>query len=182
MPERGEYNVCPAHARTHADTYAHAEGAAQAHRRTGKAELVFWLALYIAAMFCIALPVALFSRNEVAGIVFAVWGVGQVTYQLGFPEPGTQVFIYAAGLIVACRVARSAVCLFAAILFFPLGLASFSHAVGWIEPAAAWWSIYWVAMTQAVSLPFCIDWQRARDRLFAGADHKDNNMLRVRHA
>lgn len=59
---------------------------------------MLWLALYIAAMFCIALPVALFTRNEVAGIVFAVWGVGQVTYQIGFPEPQTQVVIYAAAL------------------------------------------------------------------------------------
>lgn len=143
---------------------------------------MLWLALYIAAMFCVALPVALFTRNEVAGIVFAVWGVGQVTYQIGFPEPQTQVVIYATAFLVAGRVARTSVCFFAAVLFFPLALASFSHAVGWIEPAAAWWSIYWIAMTQVVAIPFCVDWRRVRATRPAKTNNGSDSMLRAIHA
>ena len=142
---------------------------------------MIWLALYIAAMFCIALPVALFGRNEVAGVVFAVWSVGQVTYQIGFPEPQTQVLIYAAGFVVAARFARTSVCFFAAMMFFPLALASLSHAAGWIEPAAAWWSIYWIAMTQVVSLPFCVDWRGIWAARRAKANHRSDTMLRSIH-
>jgi hypothetical protein len=143
---------------------------------------VIWLALYIAAMFLVALPVAWFARNEVAGIVFAVWAIGQTTYLLGFPEPETQIFIYAAAFFLATRMARTAVCLFAAILFLPLGLASFCDAVGWIEPAAAWWSIYWIAVTQVVALPFCVDWRAVAARLWATFTRGNSTMLRVRHA
>lgn len=138
--------------------------------------------LYYAAMFLIALPVAWFGKNEVAGIVFGTWAVGQTTFLLGFPEPETQIVIYLVALALALKVARSSVCFFAAILFFPLALACVSELAGWMTPLQAWWSIYWVAMTQALALPACLDWPavyrsaRARFGRTGGS-----GMLRAQH-
>lgn len=125
---------------------------------------MLWFALYIAAMFCIALPVALFGKNEVAGAVFAVWGVGQVTYQMGFPEPLTQIVLYGAAL---GYIARERWChrmnvpdasYVSAALFAPLLLVCFLWAQGGITRDEAWWPIWCLAMVQAAFLVRPIAW------------------------
>lgn len=125
---------------------------------------MLWLALYIAAMFCIALPVALFGKNEVAGIVFAVWGVGQVAYELGFPEPLTQIVLYGGAFCYIIRerwyhrlIAPDGSYV-AAALFVPLLLVCFLWAQGGISQDEAWWPIWCLAMVQVAFLIRPIAW------------------------
>jgi hypothetical protein len=125
---------------------------------------VFWLALYIAAMFCVALPVALFAKNEVAGVVFAVWAVGQVAYQIGLPEPKTQIALYGmafAFILYERRRQRMRVpdgSLVAVALFVPLLLVCCLWAKGTVSESEAWWGIWWVAMLQAAFLLRPVAW------------------------
>lgn len=136
---------------------------------------MFWLWLYIAAMFCIALPVAWFTRNEVAAIVFVVWGLGQVAYQLGAPEPGTQVLIYGAAFAyVWARMvihpqgwnARSVI---GGALFAPLMLVAMGWGLGNFTDFFAWWTIYGFAMLQVALLTRPIVWARTFFRTASAA-------------
>lgn len=131
---------------------------------------MLWLALYIAAMFGIALPVALLGRSQVSAAVFVVWGVGQVAYQLGAPEPGTQVLIYgvAFAYVWAGMVIRphdwSGRCVLAGGMFAPLMLTSMGWALGNFSEMTAWWTIYALAVAQVALLTRPIRWARAAFR------------------
>lgn len=137
------------------DAYAEAEVSQMAHPEY----------LYYATMFLVALPAAV-ARGIVASIVFGAWAIGQSLWLLGLPEPQTQLVIYLAALMLGLRYCPHGVCTFAAVLFFPLALVSLSDWLGWMTPAEAWWSIYWIALTQAMSLPFTNAPQRALKRLW----------------
>jgi hypothetical protein len=147
-----------------------------------------WLWLYIAAMFCIALPVAWFSRNEVAAVVFGVWGVGQIAYQLGFPEPQAQIILYGAALTyLMTERARHRLkvpdgSLVAVALFVPLLLVCLLWWQGATPEHDAWWGIWFLAMTQAAFLLRPIAWALGARRWLAGnstADRGGNFMVRA---
>lgn len=138
--------------------------------------------LYFAMMFLVALPVAWFMRSTVALVVFATWAVGQVTYLLGFPEPETQVVIYAIAGALAWKAARNTASNFTAVMFVPLALISAADALGSMAPYEAWWSIFWIAMTQAAALPFSGDWRTAWHRFKAGKEGAGDVLSRVSHA
>lgn len=149
---------------------------------------MFWLWLYIAAMFCIALPVAWFARNEVAGIVFLVWGLGQVAYQLGAPEPGTQIILYGAafGFLLVRRLQHRLTVpngsLFAVALFVPLFLICILWGTGTTPEYDAWWGIWFLAMIQAACLVRPIAWCAGAYRWLAcksTVDHGSNMMVRA---
>lgn len=110
--------------------------------------------IYYAVLALVAMPVAWFANSRIALLVVAVWAVGQATYAIGMPEPQTQAVIYAIACGVGMRLARTTASTFAAVLFAPLCLVSLSEYCGWSNPLEAWWSIYWIALTQAMSLPF----------------------------
>ncbi len=120
--------------------------------------------LYYALMFAVALPVAWFFRNRVAALVFAVWTFGQCAYLIGMPEPQTQLVLYVVALVLGMRISTSAACTVAAFLFAPLAFACLAELRHWMTPAEAWWSIYWIAITQALALPFCPDWHSIIER------------------
>lgn len=117
--------------------------------------------IYYAAMFLVALPVAWIAKSKVAALVFAVWAVGQALWLIGFPEPQTQLVIYAAafGTCWRWRDGLSLAGLFSAILFLPLTLVCLAEIGGTMSPYEAWWTIYWIAMTQVAALPFVRDWR-----------------------
>jgi hypothetical protein len=149
---------------------------------------VIWLALYIAAMFCIALPVAWFSRNEVAAVVFAVWGVGQVAYQLGFPEPQAQILLYGAAFVfLMVRHVRHQLkapdgSIVAIALFVPLFLVCVLWWAGGTPEYDAWWGIWFLAMIQAAFLVRPIAWAAGARRWFTrkSTAHRGGNfMVRV---
>lgn len=149
---------------------------------------MLWLWLYIAAMFCIALPVAWISRNEVAAAVFAVWGVGQVAYQIGFPEPATQVVLYgAAFMVLMVRRARGQLVapdgsLVAVALFVPLLLVCVLWGLGATPLHDAWWGIWFLAMAQAAFLIRPVAWTislRRRLSRKSTVDHGGSFMVRA---
>lgn len=115
--------------------------------------------IYYASMFLIALPVAWFAKSRVAAIVLGAWVIGQFTYLGGLPEPQTQLAIYLVAFVAAWKFHRSGVGVFAAVLFVPLALVSACDWLHWMKPNEAWWSVYWIALTQVMSLPFTIDWK-----------------------
>lgn len=140
--------------------------------------------LYYAAMFLVALPVAGLARSWVALLVFGVWALGQALYLIGLPEPQTQTVIYgaAAGLCALGWRRGIRIGLFAAVLFAPLCGTSFAESAGWLDSSQAWWSIYWIALTQAVSLPFITDLPGAiRHRQARNKKGGGMGMLRVVH-
>jgi hypothetical protein len=138
--------------------------------------------IYYAAMFLIALPMAAAFRNVVALVVFATWAVGQTAYLIGMPEPETQFALYIAALGLGVRYARSTACTFAAVMFFPLAIVCLSNIVGWMGDYIAWWTIFWMAMTQVLALPFCHDWRAIWRRMRAGdKGGGGQGMLRVAH-
>lgn len=139
--------------------------------------------IYYAALAMLAMPVAWFARSRIALLVIAVWAVGQTTYLIGMPEPQTQAVIYAAASVLGMRCARSTASTFAAVLFIPLFLVSLSETCGWMNPSEAWWSIFWVALTQAMSLPFNPQLGNAIKRLSRKAKEGDGmGMLRTVNA
>jgi hypothetical protein len=149
---------------------------------------VIWFWLYIAAMFLVALPVAWFTRNEVAGIVFAVWGVGQVTYQIGFPEPQTQILLYAGAFVfLLIRRLRHQLnvpdgSLVAMALFVPLLLVCVLWAAGATPLHDAWWGIWFLAMTQVTFLVRPLTWFRGARRWLTSkstVDRGGNFMVRA---
>jgi hypothetical protein len=117
--------------------------------------------IYYAAMILVALPMAWFAKNAVAFIVFATWAVGQAAYEMGLPEPEMQLLLYGAALVLGVCNSKSSPDLFASILFFPLAVSCASEIMGLINPTQAWWAIFWIALTQATSLPFNLDWRAA---------------------
>lgn len=125
---------------------------------------MFWLLAYVAAMFGIALPVAWFGRNEVAGAVFAVWCVGQIAYALGFPEPLAQVLLYGGAftyLMVRRHQHKLNVpdgSLVAVAMFVPLLLVCWLWLQGNINRDQAWWPIWVMAMFQTACLIRPISW------------------------
>lgn len=136
---------------------------------------------YYAMMFLIALPLAWRFRSIVAVIVFATWAVGQVAYQIGLPEPPTQTVLYAVAFGFGMARSRTAAGLFAAVLFFPLAVASACQWAHVINDVQAWWTIYWIALTQALSLPFVVDWESLK-RGSKPKQGEDGGMLRIVHA
>jgi hypothetical protein len=125
---------------------------------------VFWLGIYVAAMFCIALPAAWYARNEVAAVVFAVWGLGQVAYVVGVSEPLAQIMLYggAFGFILYRRHQGYAKVpdgsLVAVAMFVPLLLVCFLWSRGGISRDDAWWPIWWLAMIQVAFFLRPIAW------------------------
>jgi hypothetical protein len=143
-----------------------------------------WEYAYYAMMFFVALPIAWFRRDAVAGIVFATWGIGQVAYQVGLPEPQTQAVLYGTAFALAMFYAVSAANIFTAVLFFPLAVTCVCQLIGLATDLQAWWAIFWLAMMQALSLPFVVDWARVYDewRFRQSLKRDGEDMLRVAHA
>lgn len=112
--------------------------------------------VYYAAVFLIALPIGVLARNKVSCLIFAVWAIGKVAYELGAPEPQTQLAIYAIAFLLGMRISHTGPCLFATVLFAPLCLVCLATFTGTIDPVQAWWNIYWLAMLQVAALPFCL--------------------------
>lgn len=115
-----------------------------------------WLALYIAAMFCIALPVAWFSKNPAAAAIFVVWSVGQIAYQAGLPEPQTQTALYGLTFSYLCfqivldPERWSWRCIAAGMLFLPLTIVCWRwSSAPTVDP---WWTIYGLAWAQVALL------------------------------
>ena len=109
---------------------------------------------YYAAMFFVALPVAWIAKSKASALVFIVWAIGQALWLIGLPEPQTQLVIYTVALIAGWWLATSGPGMFASILFFPLALTTLCEWTGGLSPQEAWWTIYWIALTQVMSLPF----------------------------
>lgn len=123
---------------------------------------MIWLALYIAAMFCIALPVAWFGKNPAAAAIFVTWGVGQIAYQAGMPEPQTQAVIYGVMFSYLCFQILfhperwTWRCIAAVMLFLPLFAVCYSWSK--IPTADPWWTIYWLAWAQVFLITRPIQW------------------------
>lgn len=123
---------------------------------------MIWFALYVAAMFCIALPLAWFGKSPSGAAIFVTWGVGQIAYQAGMPEPQTQSVIY--GLMFSYLCIQILVypdrwsgrSIAAAMCFLPL----FAVCYGWSEVPASdpWWTIYWLAWVQLAFLIRPLKW------------------------
>lgn len=146
---------------------------------------MIWLALYIAAMFCIALPLAWFGKSPGGAAIFVTWGVGQIAYQAGMPEPQTQAVIY--GLMFSYLCIQILVypdrwswrCVAAAMFFLPL----FAVCIGWSASPTdnPWWTIYFLAWLQLAFLIRPLRWFAvARGWLEARRDEQDNSFLMVR--
>lgn len=117
---------------------------------------MFWLWLYIAAMFFVALPVGYFTRNLASSVVFTVWSLGHVTYTLGFPEPVTQAGLYGMAfayclLLIFLHPERwSGRCIAVVMLFLPLcAICCQWTAKPGMDP---WWTIYGLAWAQVFLL------------------------------
>lgn len=123
---------------------------------------MFWLALYIAAMFCIALPLAWFGKSPGGAAIFVTWGVGQIAYQAGMPEPQTQAVIYGVMFSYLCIQILvypdrwSWRCVAAAMFFLPL----FAVCYSWSDNPGSdpWWTIYWLAWAQLAFLIRPLRW------------------------
>jgi hypothetical protein len=126
---------------------------------------MFWLWLYIAAMFLVALPVAWFSRNEAAAAIFATWSIGHAAYELGMPEPQTQTVLYGVMFCFMCARILSHLerwtwrCIASAMFFLPL----FTVCYEWsgdrtMDP---WWPIYVLAWLQLGFIVRPVVWFRS---------------------
>lgn len=125
---------------------------------------MLWLVAFVVALFLIALPTALFARNEAAAAVFLAWCLGQLAYAAGVPEAAAQTIIYGVTFSVLCiRIVLaphcwSWRCVGIAILFLPLAAVSCRWARGAPEP---YWPIYWLGVTQMVLMLRPVQWWRA---------------------
>jgi hypothetical protein len=142
---------------------------------------VIWLALYIAAMFCIALPVAWFARNEVAAAIFATWSIGHAAYVIGMPEPQTQTALYFLMFClmcarILCHLERwSWRCIASAMFFLPL----FTICYEWSGDRSMdpWWPIYVLAWLQLSFIVRPFAWFRSARRWLARAREVRSNHL-----
>lgn len=147
---------------------------------------MIWLLLYIAAMFLIALPVAWFGRSRIASAVFLVWGVGQILYQIGLPEPETQAAIYAAACIyTGVSIWRRPQCwrfpeIIAAIFFIPLFRVTVSYTTGEVTGDSWWWAVYILAALQVTFLTRPLFWKRElMDWLYARMRARGDGLFRI---
>ena len=128
--------------------------------------------LYYAAIVFVAWPSS--PINRVAAVVVGVWGLGQILYWLGWPEPQTQTVIYSVALLLAVLSSRTTACMMSAMLFLPLAVVSGLNGINALDPLHAWWLIFVMAMLQTFLLPFGNDWATARD---AWRAFKDDDLI-----
>lgn len=112
--------------------------------------------LYWALILFGVLPLA--PINRVAAVVVAARLATQGAYDLGTPEPQTQIVIFGACLMLALHNARLWTCLLASTLFLPMAVAA---AWQLVAPYEAWWAVYWIAVFQAVVLICNGEWRKA---------------------
>lgn len=123
-------------------------------------EVVYWFLVAV-----LALPSSLFSR--VAAVVVLARMVSQITYQLGAPEPATNLFIYGFAALAAFAVARRASDYSAAALFVPLTATMWYWSTGDVPPVQGYWVMYAFNVAQLLFLPFGVSWPDIWDSLRA---------------
>lgn len=144
--------------------------------------MAYFLA-YVAAMFFVALPVALLGRSILSAVIFSVWSIGQVAYCIGAPEPVTQAVIYAVAfsyclLMVFAHPDRwSGRCIGAAMFFLPLSVVCWQWMLTpTLDP---WWTIYGLAWLQLGFLIRPRQWLANLDRAILKARLKRGDFLMV---
>lgn len=124
--------------------------------------------IYWAAVCLVAWPASMFSRC--AGILAAAWGIGQLAYVVGSPEPITQVIIYCLAGVLTAKYRRGFACMTVAAFYLPLAIMS---GITSADPLLVWWGIFWTAMVQVAIVPFTIDWAEVREVRRALKDRRE---------
>ncbi|MBI0474210.1 hypothetical protein D9601_02370 [Sphingomonas sp. MA1305] len=111
----------------------------------------FWALVMIGV-----LPLA--PINRVAALVVAARLLTQAAYGMGYNEPISQMVIFGVCGMLAMHNARRMTCFFSAALFVPLSIAA---AFQIDHPTAAGWTVYGLAVLQAVVLIASEEWRKA---------------------
>lgn len=126
-----------------------------------------YLIAYWALVALIAVPASFFSR--IAAVLVAVRLLSQIAWNMGMPEPQTQVLIYIIAACAALRWAETFPCRLIAVLFAPLAVAAAASGVPG-QAVGSYWTIYAIAVVQVLLVPLCIDWRMVREGIQALRD------------
>lgn len=138
---------------------------------------------YWAAMLLFGVPCAVVARRAVPMLAIAIVFINGVTWRLGMTGTAegwllATLYLLAFGASLSMRLLRCDGEMFAASMWWPMALASMWQAGGGDE-VAAYWAIYWLALTQAVSFLFMGGWPVKLARgLYERGDRQHRGMQR----
>lgn len=138
---------------------------------------------YWAALLLFGVPCAVVARRVVPMLAIAIVLINGVTWRLGLTGTAegwllAVLYVAAFGAAFGRRMVRCGAEAFSAAMWWPMALAALWQATGGDE-YAAYWAIYWLAMTQAATFLFMGGWPaRIARGLYARGDRQHRGMQR----
>lgn len=133
-----------------------------------------WAPVYIYWALILVGVLPLSPINRVAAVVVAARLATQGAYDMGLPEAVSQTAVFGACAILALHNARLFTCFLAAALFVPMAVAA---AWQLSDPYHGWWTVYWLAVAQAVTLIVNGEWRKAVRHWLRASDPEHPDVL-----
>lgn len=126
------------------------------------------LALWLAAMALVVVPVILWGRSGIAAIIGAAWLGGEIAHFTGIPLLPTQFICHVFALVFVLGHASKPTGFLAGAIFIPRAFNDAFNLGGMIDPWLSWWADYWLAWAQLIFLLASIEWPMFKGNLERG--------------